>query len=179
MVDPQRFERLVCDYQDMVFTVAFRLVGQRAEAEDIAQTVFIKAYEHFAMLEAIESPGGWLRTVTRNLALNHLTRYRARWRMFSEMGNKDSDEDYAAQVPAPHSKRSPLDAAERAALVESALGALPEAQRISLVLFYFHNMSGEEIAERLNISLAKVKTDMHRGRETLRKRLRPLLDDIN
>ena len=83
-------------YQDMVFSTAARLVGSDAEALDISQEVFIKAYENFEQLRSSPAAGGWLKTVTTNLALNHLTRYRNRWRLFSEMKRLRTDEDTSA-----------------------------------------------------------------------------------
>ena len=67
-------------YQDMVFSTAARLAGNDAQAEDIAQEVFLKAYENFEQLRTSPTAGGWLKTVATRLTLNHLTRYRRRWR---------------------------------------------------------------------------------------------------
>src|ERR1700723_4251746 len=78
-------------YQDMVFSTAARLAGNDAQAEDIAQEVFIKAYEHFSDLRGSVTAGGWLQTVTTNLTLNYLSRYRKRWRLFSEMRSSTQD----------------------------------------------------------------------------------------
>ena len=72
-------------YQDMVFATAARLLGSETDAEDIAQTVFLRAFERFAVVSASDTAGGWLKAVTRNLCLNHLSRYRARWQFFSEL----------------------------------------------------------------------------------------------
>ncbi|HQA40983.1 MAG TPA: RNA polymerase sigma factor [Verrucomicrobiota bacterium] len=162
------------DYQDMVFTSALRLVGNEADAEDIAQDVFLKAYMHFDQLRHSFTVGGWLKTVTRNLSLNHLTRYRARWRFFSECddhGESGEHHDFAANLPAPDLPTQAVDTADRRNLLESALQKLPPAQRVPLVLYHFENLSYEEIAAKLRISLGKVKTDIHRGRVALRQRL--------
>jgi len=101
MTDSDRFEAFVREYQDMVFATAVRLLANPAEAEDIAQTVFLRAFERFASIEASATVAGWLKTVTTNLCLNHLARYRARWQFFSELDRPDSDERYEATVPAP------------------------------------------------------------------------------
>ena len=85
MTDPQQFEVFMRNHQDMVFATAVRLLGNRADAEDIAQAVFLKACERFAEIGSSPTAGGWLRTVATNLCLNHLARYRRRWRFFSEM----------------------------------------------------------------------------------------------
>ena len=73
------------DYQNMVFSTAMRLVANQAEAEDIAQEVFLKAYERFGDLRESPTAGGWLKTVATNMSLNHLARYRSRWSFFSEL----------------------------------------------------------------------------------------------
>jgi len=162
------------DYQDMVFTSALRLVGNEADAEDIAQDVFLKAYMHFDQLRHSFTVGGWLKTLTRYLSLNHLTRYRARWRFFSECddhGESGEHHDFAANLPAPDLPTQAVDTADRRNLLESALQKLPPAQRVPLVLYHFENLSYEEIAAKLRISLGKVKTDIHRGRVALRQRL--------
>ena len=170
MTESTNFETFMRAYQNMVFSTAVRLLGNDAEAEDIAQEVFLKAYERFRELSQSPTVGGWLKTVTTNLCLNHLSRYRARWRFFSEM-LRDDDDDLTLDVPAPDTMGAKLDEADHRRLLEQALLKLPVAQRVPLVLFHFESLSYEEIAAKLRISLSKVKTDIFRGREALRKRL--------
>lgn len=159
-------------YQDMVFTTAARLIGDDRQAEDIAQEVFLKAYENFDQLRTSSSAGGWLKTVSRNLSLNHIFRYRRRWRMFSEMRREDSEEDEPeVEFAVPDDVIAGVDAGVRHGLVENALQQLPERQRLPLVLYHFEELSYEEIAERLGVSLAKVKTDIFRARAALAKLL--------
>jgi len=147
-------------YQDMVFSTAARLAGNDAQAEDIAQEVFVKAYENFDQLRCSPSAGGWLKTVATNLSLNHLSRYRKRWRFFSE-------EAEAVELPVPDSAPGELNAEQERAAIEAALRRLPAHQRVPLVLYHFDEMSYEEIAARTGASLAKVKTDIRRGRAAL------------
>jgi RNA polymerase sigma-70 factor (ECF subfamily) len=158
-------------YQNMVFSTATRLLGNDAEAQDIAQEVFLKAYERFAELSQSPTVGGWLKTVTTNLCLNHLSRYRARWRFFSELLSRDDNDDVTLDIPAPDNVNEKLDEADYRRLLEQALQKLPTTQRVPLVLFHFDNLSYEEIAAKLSISLSKVKTDIFRGREALRRKL--------
>lgn len=174
MSDPVQFEAFLRNYQDLVYTTALRLVGRPTEAEDIAQEVFLKAYEHFDELAASPSAAGWLKTVARNLALNHLTRYRNRWRFFSEFDSEEHDEPgraFTDTLAAPDTHQQAVDTADQREILEAALQALPAAQRVPLVLYHFENLSYEEIAARLKVSLGKVKTDIHRGREALRRKL--------
>ena len=167
-----RFEAFVRAHQDMVFATAVRLLGRTAEAEDVAQTVFLRAFERFDEIGRSPAAAGWLKTVATNECLNHLTRYRRRWRLFSELRREDSDRDDDADIGAtPDPGAPPLDALIRAdahAGLEEALGRLPDHQRVPLVLFHFEDKSYREIAALLRVSLAKVKVDIHRGREALK-----------
>jgi RNA polymerase sigma-70 factor (ECF subfamily) len=170
MSDASLFEAFVREYQDMVFATAIRLLANPADAEDVAQTVFLKAFERFADIGSSPEAPGWLKTVTTNLCLNHLSRYRARWRLFSEMGRDDDEgESYEATVAAPGSHAADLEQADEHAVLEGALRRLPTHQRVPLVLFHFEERSYQDIAGLLGVSLGKVKTDIHRGREALRK----------
>jgi RNA polymerase sigma-70 factor (ECF subfamily) len=156
-------------YQDMVFSTAARLVGNDAQAADIAQEVFLKAYEQFSHLRASETAGGWLKTVATNLTLNHLSRYRKRWRLFSEIKTDapDGAPDFEANLPLQDTLLADLDAEQRRAVIDEALRRLPEQQRVPLVLYHFEELSYQDIAIRLGVSLAKVKTDIRRGRAAL------------
>jgi RNA polymerase sigma-70 factor (ECF subfamily) len=166
-------------YQDMVFTTCARITGNDAQAEDIAQDVFLKAYAHFEQLRSSATAGGWLKTVATRLSLNHLNRYRRRWRFFSELGSAGESHadaehtDSATQVdfPSPDTAAQSIDASIRHMIIEQELRELPEHQRVPLVLFHFEEMSYQEIAAQLRVSLAKVKTDIQRARMALCTRL--------
>ena len=168
----------------MVYATAVRLLSSPAEAEDVAQTVFLKAFERFDDIGASPAAAGWLKTVTTNLCLNHLSRYRSRWRFFSEL--KPTGGAVADDAGAARSRRRPDGACRsardrrdrkrtstprtnrRASNRHSA--GLPDHQRVPIVLFHFESKSYLEIAALLGVTLAKVKTDIHRGREALKER---------
>ena len=174
MTTADRFEAFVRRYQDMVFGTAVRLLGNPTEAEDVAQTVFLRAFERFDIIGGSPSAAGWLKTVTTNACLNHLSRYRARWRFFSELspGAGTDREAFEETLVADTAVERSAAHAERDARVERALWALPDHQRVPLALFHFDDLSYQDIATLLGVSVGKVKTDIHRGRETLRRQLR-------
>jgi RNA polymerase sigma-70 factor (ECF subfamily) len=154
----------------MVFATAVRLLGNAADAEDAAQTVFLKAYQRFEELRSSPAAAGWLKTATTNVCLNHLSRYRARWRFFSELDTEAGSADFADGLAG--ADLAPGDALDRAAeheALEAAVRALPDHQRVPLVLFHFEGASYQQIADTLGVSLGKVKTDIHRGRDALRR----------
>ncbi|MBI5201387.1 MAG: RNA polymerase sigma factor [Elusimicrobia bacterium] len=146
------FEAFVRSYQDMVYTTAIRLLRDPGLSEDVAQETFLKAWERFDEVKGYEAPGGWLKTVATNLSLNRLTRDRNRWEPIE-----------AAPEPV-ETEKAPSG-------LEEALERLPDHQRVPLVLFHFHDASYEDIAAQLGVSLSKLKTDIFRGREALRRAL--------
>ncbi len=167
----EEFETFMMNYQNMVFTTAVRLLGNETDAADISQNAFLKAFEHFENIRTSPTAGGWMKTVTTNLCLNHLQRYRNRWRMFSDLRNEKEDEssfesDLAAEAPP-----DVLGEDERS-ILEEALARLPEAQRVPLVLYHFEDLSYDAIAARLKVTVGKVKTDIHRGRDALKNKLK-------
>jgi RNA polymerase sigma-70 factor (ECF subfamily) len=163
-VTQAEFAAFMRAYQDMVYSTAVRLTASDAHAEDIAQEVFLKAYAQFAML----------RTVATNLSLNHLSRYRKRWRFFSELANEDESGETIDLLLRPDRARDglleDLAAGHRAARIEAHLAALPDHQRVPIVLFHFEGLPYEDIAALLGVSIAKLKTDLHRGRAELARR---------
>src|SRR6187549_203330 len=154
MTDAGEFEAFVRCHQDMVYATALRLLANPAEAEDVSQNVFLKAFQRFDHLRHTDTAAGWLKTVTRNACLNHLTRYRARWRFFSEI-----DPDGAG--PLDNETRSDPSAADRLERADEreqlmrGLRALPAHQRVALVLYHFEDLSYQDIASALHVSVAK------------------------
>ena len=164
---PLDFTTFMRSYQDMVFTTAARISGSDAQAQDIAQEVFVRAYEHFSDLAGSASAGGWLKTVATNLSINYLNRYRKRWRMFSELRIAEDDSAPEIEWEVPDTLLADLSAEQRGAIVDAALRGLPAHQRLPLVLYHFEDLSYQEIAAKLGVSLAKVKTDIRRARAAL------------
>lgn len=175
-LDIGEFARFMQAYQDMVFSTAARLTGNDAQAQDIAQEVFLKAFENFAQLRTSPTAGGWLKTVATHLTLNYLSRYRRRWRLFSELRPADDAEDepdldIADPNALPDALLEGIHSEQRQALIQQALKQLPEHQRVPLVLYHFDDVPYEQIAKQIHISLAKVKTDIRRARIALAKLL--------
>jgi RNA polymerase sigma-70 factor (ECF subfamily) len=162
------FTKFMRTYQNMVFSTAARLSGNDAQAEDIAQEVFLRAHRRFDELRDNPRAPGWLKTVATNLTFTHLTRYRKRWVFFSQLqGTENSDDDPSLDFADDESVVENVREDERHEYVEAALRELPEHQRVPLVLFHFEELPYEEIAQKLRVSLPKVKTDIHRARAAL------------
>ncbi len=177
MTDAQQFETFMQKHQNMVFSTAMRLLADTAEAEDISQEVFLRSFEHFDDLRDNPRAPGWLKTVAINLSLNHLSRHRSRWKFFSDFFHAGESVEEEIEFAAPDNMEEDLARSEQRRLIERALRQLPAAQRVPLALYHLEGLKYGEIAARLGVSLGKVKTDILRGREALRKKLGPLLRD--
>ena len=179
MDDAQQFEKFLRDYQNMVFSTAMRLLANHSEAEDVTQEVFLRAFQRFGELKESVTAGGWLKTVATNLSLNHLSRYRSRWSFFSDLfrGNEHDDNESEVEFAAETDVVAELEGVDRKELVERALASLPPAQRVPLVLYHLEDLQYDEIAAKLGVSMGKVKTDIFRGREALRRKLQLKLDE--
>ncbi len=164
------FGILIAQYHQPLYSLIARSLNDPSDAADTTQEVFIKAYENFSHLRSSPTAGGWLKTVTTNLTINHLTRYRRRWRFFSELKTDEDGENSPGtdpQIPVPDTLLTDLSDEQRRAAIDDALRRLPDHQRLPLVLYHFENLSYEEIAARLHHSLAKIKTDIRRARAAL------------
>src|SRR5687767_3838683 len=140
MTDASEFEAFVRRHQDMVYATALRLLANPAEAEDVSQHVFLKAFQRFGQLRQSETAGAWLKAVARNACLNHLTRYRARWRLFTEVDPKGAGllEHHAITDLSVEDR---LEQADDHGRLLRGLRALPAYQRVSLVLYHFDELS--------------------------------------
>jgi RNA polymerase sigma-70 factor (ECF subfamily) len=150
------FEQLVDEHQSMVFSLGWRMTGDRGLAEEIAQDVFLELDRNLGRMESAAHACFWLRRVTMSRSADAMRRRRVRGLdLWVEM-----EERHGMRV---EERTSPLGAR-----VEQLLGTLPEAQRAALVLRYQEEMTPEEIAGTLGAPLATVKSHLQRGLKLLR-----------
>lgn len=162
---PPTWEEVVREHSDRVFRLSYRLTGNKADAEDLTQEVFVRV---FRALDSY-SPGtfeGWLHRITTNLFLDHARR-RRRLR-FDALGVA------AERVPAPAEFSSPerrFEHGNLAADVQRALDELKPQYRAAVVLSDLEGLSYQEIASVLGISMGTVRSRIHRGRAAMRAAL--------
>jgi RNA polymerase sigma-70 factor (ECF subfamily) len=156
--DSVAFDELVERYQLRLFRFAYRLLRDRAEAEDAVQETFVRAYR---ALNAY-SPDGFFSSWIYRIALNECRRRMRGYRPTVAIELAPP----ARNLPDPQQS---ILARERHRFVREALDTLPEHYRLVMVLFYFEELSVEEIAHTLGISVSAVKVRLHRGRERLAK----------
>lgn len=175
--DVRAFEDLVEKYKQPVVNLLYRTLPDAAEAEDLAQNVFIQVYKSAHRYRVTAKFSTWLYTIARNLCLNEIRR-RSRHRAESLDYHPSEDPDQPARQFEDRKSAPPPDQLlqqELASKVEEALADLPESQRTALLLFREDEMSYEEIAKILDCTLSATKSLIHRARETLKLRLKPYL----
>jgi len=165
------YEALLARFQQPVYNLAFRLLSNPGDASDVVQEVFLKVFRNVGHFRRQSSLKTWIYRITVNEAHNQrrwFFRHRSR-----EVG-LDEETDEGCSRPVADTGRSPFDCTfdrEKHVLIENALGRINPLFREVVVLRDIEDLSYEEIAEVLQISLGTVKSRIMRGREALREEL--------
>jgi RNA polymerase sigma-70 factor (ECF subfamily) len=175
--DDAAFAELVDKYKQPVMNLVYRILRDATEAEDVAQNVFIQVHKSAHRYVPTARFSTWLFTIARNLCLNEIRR-RSRHPADSLEGTQQESEDFPARQFEDVKTHRPTDNLLHGELeqkIEQALAELPEAQRTAIVLCRRDDLSYEEIAKVMDCSLSATKSLIHRGRETLKQKLKPYL----
>lgn len=175
--DFSAFEVLVDRYKQPVMNLVYRTLGDLAEAEDLAQHVFLQVYKAAQRYEVSAKFSTWLFTIARNLCLNEIRRRTRHPAESLDLIPRDEDESCVRQIPDPKSPSPPAELlqGELEEKIQEALAELPEKQRTAILLCRQEDLSYEDIAQVLECSVSAAKSLIHRGRETLKLRLKPYL----
>ncbi|HEX6034307.1 MAG TPA: sigma-70 family RNA polymerase sigma factor [Anaerolineales bacterium] len=158
--DAEAFGELVTRYQMSVFNVCYRLLRERAEAEDMAQETFIRAGERLQTFDEERLFGPWVRRVAANVCLNHLETQKRTAELDEE---RDADESQRPETQ--------VEVRERSEQIRGALASLPVRYRVVIELRHYQELSYDEIAAELNIPLSDVKSHLFRARKILAEKL--------
>jgi RNA polymerase sigma-70 factor (ECF subfamily) len=175
--DLNALAELIQAHQQRVVSTVAKMLGSETDAEDVAQQVFIRVWKSAPRYEPTAKFTTWLFKITRNLVLNELRR-RSRHSTLSldaASGEADRPQEIADRRVA--SPDSSLLEEELQKAIEAAIGALPEVQRMALILRRYDELSYEEIADVLDLTVPAVKSVLFRARAELREKLRSYLGD--
>jgi RNA polymerase sigma-70 factor (ECF subfamily) len=175
--DTAAFALLVDKYKQPVMNLAFRTLRDEAEAEDLAQTVFLQVFKSARRYQTTAKFSTWLFTIARNLCFNEIRR-RSRHPAESLDATHPEHEDQPLHQFEDRRTSAPPETLLHSELeqkISEALASLPENQRTAILLCRQEELSYEDIAEVLGCSLSATKSLIHRGRETLKQRLKPYL----
>lgn len=177
--DRKAFDKLVLRYQDMVFNLCYRFLGDYQEAGDSAQEIFVKAYRNLKTFRFDARFSTWLYAIGINTCKNKLksAAFRERQRSIS----LDPPDVAGGRLPVVNPQDpspSPLDhleAREKEKLLQQALGTLPEADRTIIILRDIEGLAYEEISRITGLNLGTVKSKLARARLKLRDQLRMVM----
>ncbi len=175
--DTVAFQHLIETHQYRVIGTVAKMLGDEMDAEDLAQQVFIRVWRSAPRYQPTAKFTTWLFKITRNLVFNELRRRR---RHATQSLDAEPSEEHPPIQAADQSSKAPdvtmLDT-EMQAAIQAAIDALPEMQRMAIILRRYDEFSYEEIAEILSLSVPAVKSVLFRARTELREKLRQYLQE--
>lgn len=167
--DKAAFARVVAEFQTPVFNLAYRMLGNRNDAEDAAQETFLRAYSQLKTYDPRQSFGTWLLSVAAHHCIDRLRRRKFQWLSFDDPRWDESAPALVSDLPSPEASAL---AHEREAEVQQALQKLPPHYRLALILKYWNDLSLEEISQLTGDNVGTVKVKLFRARQMLAKHLR-------
>lgn len=175
--DRAAFAELVDKYKQPVMNFIFRRLRDETEAEDLAQNVFLQVYKSRGRYKQTAKFSTWIFTIAHNLTLNELRRRSRHPAESLEETHPESEEQAPRQIEDKSQVAAPDNVlqGELAQKIDEALNELPENQRSAVLLCRQEDLSYDQIAKILRCSLSATKSLIHRGRETLKEKLKPYL----
>ncbi|MGC3948620.1 MAG: sigma-70 family RNA polymerase sigma factor [Chryseolinea sp.] len=155
---------LVNRYKSYAFTIAFKIVQNRAEAEEIAQDAFIKAYHNLKSFQRESKFSTWLYRIVFNTAISHRRKNRPEFQSIE-----------TTRLIQGHEGEDRLERTDKRRFLEAAMNRLNQADRTALTLFYLEELSLEEIAEVTGMQANTAKVRIHRARQRLADELKAIL----
>ncbi|MDR2570480.1 MAG: RNA polymerase sigma factor [Oscillospiraceae bacterium] len=156
---------LVSKYQNVVYRYCLNLTYQKADADDLFQDTFLRAFSLFDKITAFENPQSFLLSIATSLWKSQKRKFARRKRLAPEV---DFDEAYFDQAVKPEDE---IIADEETLIVRALVNNLPDKLKIPIVMYYTIEMKISEISETLGLPIGTVKTHLSRGREIIKKGL--------
>ena len=171
----ERYSELVRRYKSLVTTYCFSRVTQRETAEDLAQETFVRGFQALSRLKNPSAFSGWLLSIAHNVCIDHL-RSKSRTVPLEVHGEKDSQGEIILENERERGAFQQVVDDETRTRILDAINALGEEYRVTLMLRHVNDLSCEEIAEALDISLGTVTSRLSRAHHILRERLAKLVE---
>ncbi len=166
--DTQLYGEIISAYKNAVFSMCYRMVYQKQEAEDLSQEVFLKAYRNLGKYNPKMKFSTWILSITKNTCIDYLRKAR---------GEDLPLEEGIKTGQAPISAEEAYLYKEQKREIEAAIRSLPEEYRLLIILYHQQGQSYKEISEILNMPMSLVKNRLHRGRKMLKEGLRPMKEE--
>lgn len=159
-----KYAALVDKYKSYAFTIAFKIVGNREEAEEVAQDAFVKAYQYLKNFNRQAKFSTWLYRIVFNTAISYKRKHRAMTEEIENVEFENSDTSEAI-----------LERNDKEVFISRAMEKLNETDQIALRLFYLNELNLDEVATMMNQNVNTIKVRIHRARLRLAEELKRLL----
>ncbi|CAM4010751.1 RNA polymerase sigma factor SigW [Mesobacillus zeae] len=170
--DQDAYGEIVELYRDKVFQLCYRMLGDRHEAEDIAQEAFIRAFININSFNQNLKFSSWIYRIATNLCIDRIRKKKPDYFLDAEVPGTEGLTMYSQISSDTVLPEDELESLELQDEVQKEISKLPEKYRMAIVLKYIEELSLNEISEILDLPLGTVKTRIHRGREALRQQLK-------
>lgn len=167
--DQDAYAEVVEIYKDKVFQICYRMLGNRHEAEDIAQEAFLRAYVNIASFNIDLKFSTWLYRIATNLCIDRIRKKKPDYYLDAEVPGTDGANMYSQLSTEEPLPEEVVTENEQWNELQAEIMKLPEKYRTAIVLKYVEDLSLEEISQIMDIPVPTVKTRIHRGREALKK----------
>lgn len=175
--DELAFQQMFDRYKKLVINVCYRLVGNKDEAEDLTQDVFLKIFKSARHFKHRSKVSTWIYRIAINLSLNHLRRKKyQQW--FSLNDTSSSKEPVFIEIVSSDCPESAFNAQEQEKIVQKAINELPPDQRVAVMLQRYDGLSCQEIAAIAECSIGAVQARLHRAKKNLYQKLLPYVKEI-
>lgn len=175
--DRRAFAELVELYKDKLYHLAYRMLNQSHEAEDIVQETFLRVYTNLHRYDETQKFSTWIYRIATNLCIDRLRKRKPNYSLDAEMPEGEGADWYSLLPSDQATPESEVVLSEMQEHIRAAIDTLPEKYKSVVILRYLHDMSLQEIGDVLGMPVTTVKTRVHRGREFLRKKLEPEYGD--
>lgn len=169
--DTQAFAEIVELYKDKIFHLAYRMLSNRHEAEDVVQDTFLRVYRNLSRYDVNQKFSTWIYRIATNLCIDRLRKRKPNYSLDAEMNDQEGVDGYSMISSDDRTPESYFLVSETQRLIHEAIETLPAKYKSVMVLRYLQDMSLQEISDVLDMPVTTIKTRVHRGREFLRKKL--------
>jgi RNA polymerase sigma factor (sigma-70 family) len=156
------FEKLTYHIKDKLFRFALRITGNKPEAEDVVQEVFLKIWDKREEMSTVLNQEAWCMTLTKNLAFDKIKSKHRKTNDIEEAINLLDSKTNVYQT---------VETSDTMAIIKQIMSQLPDNQRLVMHLRDIEDMTYEEIAVSLEMSMSQVKVNLHRARQRVREQL--------
>lgn len=169
--DQRAFAELVDIYQDKLFHMAYRMLNNRQEAEDVVQDTFLRVYKNLDRFDETMKFSTWIYRIATNLCIDRLRRRKPVYSLDAESNEYEGLDGYSMIPSDNRTPESELLLSDTQRIIHQAIDSLPAKYKSVMVLRYIQDLSLQEVGDILDMPVTTIKTRVHRGREFLRKKL--------